>query len=187
MDWSSLVERLGATVTDLAVVVVAAVVIYLWVIAANRLLGLRSFAKLSAFDFAMTVAIGSMIAAIALDNAPLLSGLVAVAALFAIQFVVAKLRQATAFDRVVDNAPVLLVHEGRILDDHLARARLTRDDLMAKLRAANVLDVAEVRAVVFETTGDVSVLSGEGRLDPALLRGVRLGPVAHDPTGEAGT
>lgn len=175
MDIGSVTSRLAATATDLVVVLVAAVVIYLWVIAATRLLGLRSFAKLSAFDFAMTVAIGSVIASVALDTASLTSGMAAVAVLFGVQFSVAWLRLKTPLHRAVDNRPLLLLYEGRILDDHLARSRLTRDDLMAKLRAANVLDVGEARAVVFETTGDVSILHGEGPVDPALLRNVRMG------------
>ena len=37
-------------------------------------------------------------------------------------------------------------------------SHVTEDDLKAKLREANVLNLAEVRAVVFESTGDISVL-----------------------------
>ena len=45
-------------------------------------------------------------------------------------------------------------------------------DLIAKLRESNVLDFAEVRAAVLETTGDISVLHGDA-CDEALLRGVQ--------------
>ncbi|MFA9432429.1 DUF421 domain-containing protein [Egicoccus sp. AB-alg2] len=168
--------ELGAGLQQLGVVAIAAVAIYGWVILASRVLGLRSFAKMSAFDFAMTVAIGSVIAGIAIGTAPLVAGILAVTVLFGAQYLVAQLRRGTRFDRVVDNQPLLLVHEGRILDEHLARARLTRGDLFAKLRAANVLDPHAVRAVVFETTGDITVLHGSGPLDPALLEGVQGRP-----------
>lgn len=177
--------QLGASWSDLGVVVVAASAIYLWVIAATRLMGLRSFSKMSAFDFAMTVAIGSAIAATALGTAPLAHGAVAVAVLFVAQFLVALLRRWTAADRLVDNAPLLLMEGPRILDDHLAKARLTRDDLYAKLRSANVLALDDIHAVVFETTGDVSVLHGRGRLDARLLASVRGGAGTSDhPTEE---
>jgi uncharacterized membrane protein YcaP (DUF421 family) len=52
---------------------------------------------------------------------------------------------------------------------------MTRSELRAKLREANVLEWSQIRAVVLETTGDVSVLHGdEGGtpLDPSLLEGV---------------
>lgn len=180
MDWSAFAQRLAASTTDLLVVVVAAVAIYLWVIAATRLLGLRSFAKMSAFDFAMTIATGSVIASVALGSVALTGGMTAVAVLFAAQYSVARLRRNTRLNQIIDNRPLLLLYEGRILDDHLAKARLTRSDLMGKLRAADVTEVATVRVVVLETTGDVSVITTSGPLDPTLLDGVVLGEAAAD-------
>jgi hypothetical protein len=59
----SILEQLGAGGTQLASAAIAALGIYLAVIVATRVSGLRSFTKMSAFDFAMTVAIGSLIAA----------------------------------------------------------------------------------------------------------------------------
>jgi uncharacterized membrane protein YcaP (DUF421 family) len=170
---SDLLSTLGASWNDLAVVVVAGVAIYGWVIAATRLVGLRSFAKMSAFDFSMTVAIGSIIASTATGSVALASGVFAVAVLFAAQFTVAWARRRSAVDRVVDNRPLLLMDGPHVLEGHLARARLTPDDLRAKLREAGVLRLDQVRAVVFETTGDVTVLQGEGPYDERLLEGVR--------------
>jgi uncharacterized membrane protein YcaP (DUF421 family) len=109
--------------------------------------------------------------------------MLAVAVLFIAQVVVSRLRRATNVEGAVDNTPLLLMFGAEVLDEHLARARLTRDDLRAKLRAANVLDPSDVRAVVLETTGDVSVLQGGGPLHPRLLEGVRCGPV--DPGADA--
>jgi uncharacterized membrane protein YcaP (DUF421 family) len=172
----NLVARFGASPEDLVVVLAASLAIYLWVIAATRVAGLRSFSKMSAFDFAMTVAIGSIIASTALGAASLLSGLTAVGVLYLAQVVVSRLRRATRIEGLLDNTPLLLMDGGQILDDHLALARLTREDLRHKLRAANVLRPDDVRAVVLETTGDVSVLQGQGPLDPAVLEGVRCGP-----------
>jgi uncharacterized membrane protein YcaP (DUF421 family) len=74
---------------------------------------------------------------------------------------------------LVDNAPLLLMDGRGVLEDNLASARVTHDDLRAKLRDANVLDTGQIHAVVFETTGDVSVLHGDEPLDPEVLRGVR--------------
>ena len=50
---------------------------------------------------------------------------------------------------------------------------MTEDDVRAKLREANVAGYDEVRAVVLETTGSVSVLDGAREIDHDLLRGVR--------------
>lgn len=93
--------------------------------------------------------------------------------LYAAQFVVAKLRQHRRLGGVMDSSPLLLMENGRVLHENLAIAPVTLDDLHSKLREANVLDYAQVRAAVIETTAGISVLRGEGELNPDLLRGVR--------------
>lgn len=145
-----------------------------WVIMLVRIVGLRSFSKMTNFDFVMTVAMGSLLAGAAqTSNWPsLLQTMTAMASLFAIQFCVAYARQRSeAFDAALQNEPVLLMKDGKILHDALLKTRVTEDDLAAKLREANALDLSTVRAVVLEATGDVSVLHGD-RIDDALLRGL---------------
>lgn len=164
---------LTASGAELATGAVAALAIYLAVILATRISGLRSFSKMSSFDFAMTVAVGSLIASAASGQATLATVLVGLVVLFVAQFVVAQLRRRGLLSGVVDNTPLLLMDGDRILHDNLAAARITMDDLHGKLREANVLDYEQVRAVVLETTGDVSVLSGDRALNPQLIRGVR--------------
>lgn len=147
-----------------------------FLIVLTRLNGLRSFSKMSSFDFALTVATGSLIAASILGPKPVTHGLVAIATVFGVQFAVAMMRSRTGTaEAAIDNVPLLLMEGETILDDNLRHARVTRDDLMGKLREANALNFADVRAVVLETTGDISVLHG-GEVDPRLLEGVRRTP-----------
>lgn len=168
-----IVTELGDPVAVVVSGVVAATAIYLFVIVATRVAGLRSFSKMSAFDFAMTVAIGSLVASAASGQAALATVAAGVTTLYLLQAVVAQLRRSRALHGVVDNTPLLLMDGPRILDDNLDAARVTRDDLHAKLREANALTYDRIRAVVLETTGDISVLHGEGPVEPELLRGVR--------------
>jgi uncharacterized membrane protein YcaP (DUF421 family) len=137
-----------------------------------RSAGPRSLAQMSAFDFVATIAVGSIVASVGLGSVPLVDGLVAVALLFALQFGVATVRRSDRWRQVVDNTPLLLVRDGEVYEDHLAEARITHADLRSHLRRSNVDDIANVRAVVLETTGDVSVLYGSGDIGP-LLQGVR--------------
>ena len=157
--------------------VLSAALIYAVLIGLVRLVGLRSFSKMTSVDFAMTVAMGSVLASTILGAAPSVpQAAVALASLFGIQYVVARLRKdSDAVEEAIDNTPVVLMVGDRILRDNLEKTRVTENDLWGKLREANVLDPCEVRAVVLETTGDISVLHGEpdGRdLHPCLLRGV---------------
>lgn len=169
---------LTTSLTAIAMVVVSAAAIYLSTMILTRVAGLRSFAKISSFDFAMTVAIGSLIATtLVASDPPLFQAMVGLAAIYAAQTTVAVLRvRSGRVRRAVDNQPLLLMQGAEILHENLRAARLTEADLRAKLREANVIRMDEVRAVVMETTGDVSVLHGEPAgpdPDDYLLEGVR--------------
>ena len=169
---------ISTTLSAVLMVAVSAVGIYLALMLLTRTAGLRSFAKISGFDFAVTVAIGSLVATTLLtEDPPLVQAAAGLACLYGLQMAVAVLRQRMPTVRtLVENQPLLLMEGDRVLRDNLRAARMTESDLRAKLREANVLDPSEIRAVVMESTGDVSVLHGEAGgtpLDPDLLRDVR--------------
>lgn len=156
----------------------AAFGVYVVLIVLTRLVGLRSFSKLSSFDFAVTVAFGSIIAAVVVSpDPPLFAAVVGLASLYLIQTGVSIARRHVDFvARVVDNEPLLLMAGRQVIDENLARANISRSDIKAKLREANVIDYGEIFAVVMESTGDVSVLHGdpaEKELEEGLLEGVR--------------
>lgn len=169
----SLLERLFPGGQDVIVAVIASVVMLLWIIGAVRIAGLRSFSKMSSFDFATTVAIGSTLATVSLTGQPLGTGLIVVATLLGVQVLVSRGRLLAGL-RFLENQPLLLMHDGEFIDDNLRRSRVTRDDVLAKIRAANAGDLSQVRAVVLETTGDVSVLHGEQDVDPRVLSDVEF-------------
>lgn len=136
-----------------------AIGIYMAIIIFTRLTGKRSFSKMSSFDFAMTVAIGSMIASTVLsESITLLTGIIGLAMIYGLQIFVATLRSYKSVGEVVDNSPLMLMDGKKILMKNLHRAKVTEGDLRSKLREANVLNLSQVRAVVFEATGDISVI-----------------------------
>ncbi|QDS99458.1 DUF421 domain-containing protein [Adhaeretor mobilis] len=148
------------------------------ILAFTRVCGLRSFSKMSAADFAMTVAVGSLFAStIATGKQSLMAGILCIALLFSGQWIVAWARRCSpTVSRLVDNKPLHLMRGSTILDKHLARANVSRDDLFGKLREANALNYDQVLAVVFEITGDISVLhstDAEVSLEPDFLRDVK--------------
>ncbi len=163
--------------SDLWQVPVAAVVMLGVVIAVVRLIGLRSFSKMSSFDFAVTVSIGSVLAGVASTSVPLVNGAIAAATLLGTQAIISSVRvRRSEAETALDNTPVLLMDGPAFLDDNMRLARVTRSDVMAKLREANVLRLQEIRAVVLETTGDISVLHGSHEVDDEILDGLSRGP-----------
>lgn len=172
-----------ATPESLLAIVLSAVGVYTAILVYTRMAGLRSFARMSSFDFAMTVAIGSMIASSVLTKSPSLpQALVGIAMIYVLQRMVRWARHRwPAVQHLVDNEPLLLMDGAQMLRANMDEEGITEDELWAKLRAANVLDLRQVRAVVMETTGDISVLHGDPDgldLQPNLLSGVRGGDSA---------
>ena len=146
-----------------------------FVVLCVRVLGLRSFSKMTAFDFVATVATGSLLASAVTvsDWLAFAQRLIAIATLFAVQFTLARLRiLADPVEDALSNEPRLLMRDGVIDEQALEEVRVSKNDLLAKLREANALDFDQVRAVVLETTGDVSVLHGPD-IDERLLDNVR--------------
>ncbi|GAB3460207.1 DUF421 domain-containing protein [Streptomonospora sediminis] len=182
------VERLGTSWEVLALVGVTAPIAYLALIAFSRVAGLRSFSQMTNFDLAATVAFGSMLATTVVNpDVSLLQGALALAVLFAVQAVVAKVRSRFRMERLLENRPLLLMSDSRTLAQNLSKARMTENDLRSKLRLAGVTNVEQVSAVVLETTGDVSVLlkNMDGRpMDPDILSSVRGAEAPPRPKAE---
>lgn len=155
---------------------ISIIAIFSAIIIITRISGLRTFAKMSSFDFASTIAIGSILAAVVMnDNQSILkggaalSGIVIFQSLFTIM-----MRRSDLFKKYFTNKPMLLMSNGVILHENLNKTNVGEDALIAKLREANVINFSEVLAVVLETTGDMSVLhTAEDKiLMEKLLQGV---------------
>lgn len=149
-----------ASPTDLLSVALSCVVFYFITILVTRLVGLRSFTDFSSFDFLITLAMGALLASTVIsEKVALLEGLVALASLFVLQIVVSVARVRWDFVRKwLDSQPTLLMEDGKVLYDNLRAVRITEDELRAKLRANNVFSYEQIKAVVLESSGSISVL-----------------------------
>jgi uncharacterized membrane protein YcaP (DUF421 family) len=149
-DWSTL----GWT---LVVVPLA----YLSMLVVVRISGKRSLSKLNAFDLIVTVALGSVLASIAVaPDVTLASGIAAFAMLTALQYAFGYLAvRIDRFQSVVKARPALLVRDGRLLEDVLERQRVARAEILQVLRQHGIGAVEDVAAVVLETDGNFSVIT----------------------------
>lgn len=172
MDWiyridDPLLETLGGCVA-----------VFVIIITATRIFGLRSFAKFTAYDFVVTLAIGSIAAGILTSSTSVIHGLVAIFGLLLLTLIFSfLLKQFSFMDGVVANKPILLMEGPKILFENLKNAKIQETQLIAKLREANVLNFDQVFAVVLETTGDISVLhkstaTSNEKFEERLLQGV---------------
>ncbi|NLC61177.1 MAG: DUF421 domain-containing protein [Gammaproteobacteria bacterium] len=158
---------------------------YIGLIFLLRLAGNRTLSKLNAFDLVVTVALGSILATILLnEDVALAEGMVAFGVLMALQYLVTWSSVRFAWVRnTVTGEPALLLHDGRMLPRAMRRARVTRDEIRAAVREAGIPALSSVKAVVLETDGSISVVQrAGGEPAPTALEQVR----GHPPEGSHG-
>ena len=147
---------------------------YAGLIAVLRISGKRTLSKWNAFDFVVTVALGSTLATVLLSkDVKLFEGLLAFVLLVGLQFLItwAAVRSDTA-DKLVKSPPTLLLKKGDFLDDKLLAVRVTRSEVRAAVRAAGVGSLHAVEAVVLETDGSFSVIERSDKDQMDALRDV---------------
>jgi len=145
-------------------IVVVVVSMYIALVAFLRVSGSRTLSTMSAFDFIITVAIGSVFGrALTARRVTLVEAVAAFALLISLQYVVTRLKvRWPSLGRVVTNPPVLLYFRGEFLRDAMRRERVTRSELETAARKNDFSTLAEVEAIVIESSGEFSVIESVG-------------------------
>lgn len=125
-----------------------------------RFVGSRSLSQLNAFDFIITVAIGSTLSSVILDkDIALLDGLMAFAMLLALQALINVFsRKIDGFRSIINMPPALMFYNGKFLDDQMKKHRITQEEIYQVLRSEGIGDIDDVDAIVLENNGKFSVI-----------------------------
>ncbi len=124
-----------------------------------RISGKRTLSKMNAFDFVVTVALGSTFASMILSqDTALADGVVALGLLVGLQYVITWLSvRSDAFQKLIKSQPTLLFYQGRFLDDAMRRERVSTEEIRTAIRASGNPGTEETAGVVLETDGTMSV------------------------------
>lgn len=155
-----------------------ALVAYVGVVLIIRVAGNRALAKLNAFDFIVTIALGSILATTVVSaQVDLVTGMMGFGLLVAFQYLATlAIRRWSNAQKVAKAAPTLLLIEGRMLENALSRSRITAGDVFSAVRAAGYGDQSSIVAVVLETDGSLSVVPRSQVGDGSLLSNLRGSP-----------
>lgn len=161
-------EWLGAPWEVVARVAVTTGLFYLTIFAVLRIAGRRTLAQFSAFDYVVTIAMGSLLAGTALSpSTTFAQGVTALIVLIGLQLLIGWLRQRSGpARRLLDFQPQEIGRDGRLsLSSNPLRAQLTEDEVRSLLREKGIFDVEDARLVILEPNGSISVLRGGGGAD----------------------
>lgn len=137
---------------------------YVALVLVLRVAGKRTLSKLNAFDFVVTIAIGSTLASIIVTRSvSLVEGLAALVLLVAFQFVVTSASvRWPGVNRAVKSEPSLLLRRGEVLPAAMRRQRITPDELEAAIRQAGGYGLDDAEAIFLETDGSLTALLKTG-------------------------
>jgi uncharacterized membrane protein YcaP (DUF421 family) len=149
--------------SDIVRILAVGMAAYLTLVALLRLSGKRTLAKLNAFDWVVSVALGSTLATILLSSdVSWAEGTAALTLLAVLQFVVAWTTARLPGGRAVVTArPTLLLEDGMPLGQAMRSQRITMSELRQAVHASGIGSLSSVAAVVLETDGTLSVIPAQ--------------------------
>jgi uncharacterized membrane protein YcaP (DUF421 family) len=155
----------------LAAVAAKAALIYATALLGLRLAHRRTLAQWTAIDFAAAVAVGAIVGRTALAGTQsYLTGAVALVTLLAAHAVVTLARGQRWVGKLVDHRVRVLVAHGRLRRRQLLVCGVTEHDLAAQLRQRGVFDLADVRYVLYEAKGALTVVPADAPVGAPLVR-----------------
>lgn len=133
-----------------------------------KIMGRRSLAQLTLYDYVIGLIIGNIGASFAVGRSTSIAeGLVSLTAatawILGVNFFTQRNLAARKF---VDSEPIIVVYKGRILEENLRKKYYNVNDLLEELRHQGIFDPRDVEAAVIETDGEISVLERNGADKP---------------------
>lgn len=158
------VSRVFGWDSSLAEVVLRCVIVYVAVIVGMRLTGRRQLGQMTPFDLVLILLIANAVQnAMVGSDTSVLGGLVAAGTLLFLNQVVGMvLSRVPALRRAVEGEPVLIVHDGKLLEEQVRREGLTDALVMQAMREHGFEDLSRVGTAVLEIDGTISFTTAGG-------------------------
>lgn len=135
-------------------------VIYLLVLIGVRLSGKREVGQMTPFDLTLLLLLSNSVQnAMTGPDTSLLGGAVAASTLLILNYLVANVSGGNRrVRRLIEGEPSLLVHDGKVIDSHMAREHVSMDELHRALRGHGINGCDQVALAVLEVDGSISCL-----------------------------
>ena len=167
-----------------AVAAAKAAMMYVIAMVGLRLAHRRTLSQWTAIDFAAAVALGAIIGRTAIaEGQSVAVGAAALVTILVAHYLLTVGRFRPFVARLVDHRVRVLVDHGRLRPDQLRRCGLTEAEVLAQLRQHGVASLAELRYVLYESKGDLTIVRepGADTADPELVRAGLRDAAAYPP------
>ncbi|MGH7265226.1 MAG: DUF421 domain-containing protein [Candidatus Rokuibacteriota bacterium] len=133
--------------------------IYVLMLVVIRLLGKRAVGNFTAFDLLVALMLGEVVDEVIYGDVTFVQGAIAVVVIAGAEYATSWLGyRHRGIHKVLEGVPAVLVQDGRFQPKGMVRERMNEKEVMAELRLQGIDDLREVKMVVLENSGEVSVL-----------------------------
>lgn len=147
-------------------ILVIGVLIYLYLILTLRAFGKRTLSKMNAFDFIITLAIGSTFSTIIINKSiSLIEGMVALTLLVFLQYVATfSMTRSRSMQKILRSQPALLYYGNQFIEETMQKERIIHEEINQFVRLQGHSDYSDIQAVILEPDGSLSILTSQGEL-----------------------
>lgn len=131
----------------------------------TRLMGRKEISQMTFFNFISGIAIGTIGASLAIDSTlSIRNGFLALVVWSAFTIVLGLIDiKSNKARTVIEGQPLIVIKQGKIMEDTLRKARLNVNTLNALLRQKDIFSTSDVDYAIFETSGKLSVMKMEAK------------------------
>jgi uncharacterized membrane protein YcaP (DUF421 family) len=141
--------------------VLRATAIYVVLLLVFRLAGKRSLAQITTFDFILLLVIGEATQQALLgDDFSMTNAIIVIVTLVLLDIglSLAK-RRSTLVDKLVDDVPLIILEDGRPIQDRMKRSRVDESDILMSARELQGLErLDQIKFAVLERNGTISII-----------------------------
>lgn len=141
--------------------VLRALAIYLILMLLFRLSGKRTLSQVTTFDFVLLLVVGEATQQALLgEDFSITQAVIVIATLIGLDRASDFLSfRSERFERATQSVPVVLVENGRLMDEAMRREHVSKDEILQAARSSQGLEnLEDVKFAVLETSGGISVV-----------------------------
>jgi uncharacterized membrane protein YcaP (DUF421 family) len=134
--------------------------LYTFVFLLTRVIGRRELSSLQPFDLILLIILGDAIQqGLTQDDYSVTGAMIAIGTIAGLQVLTSYVSFRVPWTRrVLDGHPIVIVQDGKVIEETLHRERLTVDDLAEEARGQQIASLEDVQWAVFEPSGKISFI-----------------------------
>ena len=151
--------------------VLRSVLIYLALLFALRIFGKREVGQYTLYDLVLVLLVANAVQpAMTGPDYSLGGGLVIIAVLVVLNFIIGRLDRVGLFHRLLQPEPTIVVRDGTYLIANMRREGVDREEIESAIREHGMENVSDVQIAVLEPDGTISIVGRDSRIEHTRRR-----------------